>query len=230
MGSPLPSVNCAIMGEDGTELPTGQTGEITVVGDSVMRGYYNNPEATATAIRDGRLWTGDLGFMDEDGFLTVVGRERALLVSESGAKYSPESIEEAVMAGTGLIEQTMAWCLYRKNACAIVSLDIARTKAFIDGKGIKTAEQLCHALQDEFYRFRKMKEGQPIQDKWIPIAFQIIGGQFGEQDGTINSTLKLVRRKVEEIYGELIEYSYTDEGSTTVNPKNIATLKALFGL
>ena len=230
MGSPLPSISCAIMGEDGTELPTGQVGEITITGDSVMGGYFKNPEATSTAIRNGRLWTGDLGFMDEDGFLTVVGRERALLVSESGVKCSPEIIEEAVMAGTGLIEQAMAWCLYRKNACAIVSLDIARTKALIDEKSIKTAEQLCHALQDEFYHFRKAGEGQPLQDKWIPITFQIIGGQFDEQDGTINSTLKLVRRKVEEIYGELIEYSYTDEGSTTVNPKNIATLKALFDL
>ena len=230
MGGLLPSVGCAIMGENGKELPTGQVGEITIVGDSVMKGYYNNPEATAIALREGRLWTGDLGSMDVDGFLTVVGRERALLVSESGAKYSPEIIEEAVMAGTELVGQAMAWCLYRKNACAIVSLDIERTKAFIDEKGMKTAEQLCRALQDEFYRFRKTGEGQPIQDRWIPIAFQIIGGQFGEQDGTINSTLKLVRRKVEEIYGELIEYSYTDEGSTTVNPRNIATLETLFGL
>jgi len=230
MGSLLPSINCAIMGEDGTELPTGQTGEITVTGDSVMMGYYENPEATASALRDGRLWTGDLGFMDKDGFLTVVGRERALLISESGVKCSPEIIEEAILAGTGLIEQAMAWCLYRKHACAIVSLDIARTKAFIDRKGIRTAEQLCRALQNEFYRFRNGGKDQPIQERWIPIAFQIVGRQFGEQDGTINSTMKLVRRKVEELYGDLIEYSYTDEGSTTVNPRNIATLEALFGL
>lgn len=230
MGCILPSVSCAIMGEDGTELPTGQVGEITITGDSVMMGYYENPEATASALRDGRLWTGDLGLMDKDGFLTVVGRERALLVSESGVKCSPEIIEEAVMAGTDLIEHAMAWCLYRKNACAIVSLDIARTKAFIDEKRIHTAEQLCRVLQNEFYRFRSEGKGQPVQDKWIPKTFQIVGRQLGEHDGTINSTLKLVRRKVEELYGDLIEYSYTDEGSTTVNPRNIATLETLFGL
>ncbi len=230
MGCLLPSVSCSIMGEDGRELPSGQIGEITVVGDSVMMGYYRNPEATAISLREGRLWTGDLGFMDEDGFLTVVGRERSLLISESGNKYSPETIEEAVMAGTDLVGQAVVWCLYRKNTCALVSLDIARTKAFIDEKGIKTAEELCRALQDEFYRFRKGGRGQPVQDKWVPLTFQIIGGKFEEKDGTINSTMKLVRRKVEEKYGELIEYSYTDEGSTTFNPKNIATLKALFGL
>jgi len=230
MGIIMPSVKCAILDRNGNEVPTGQVGEITVTGDSVMKGYYKNPEATAQVLRDGRLWTGDLGFMDEDGFINVTGRVNALLVSESGNKYSPETIEDAVMGSTGVIEQMMAWCLYKKYPCALVSLDIARTKALIAEKRIKTAEVLCQVLQDEFYRFND-KGGAPlIQPSWVPVTFQIVDRQFSEEDGTINSTMKLVRRKVESEYRYLIDYSYEHEGSTTVNPRNIATLKKLFNL
>ena len=230
MGIIMPSVKCAILDKNGNEVSTGQVGEITVTGDSVMKGYYKNPEATALVLRDGRLWTGDLGFMDEDGFITVTGRVHALLVSESGNKYSPETIEDAVMGSTGVIEQMMAWCLYKKYPCALVSLDMARTKALIAEKRIKTAEALCQTLQDEFYRFTNKSGAALIQASWVPVTFQIVDRPFSEEDGTINSTMKLVRRKVESEYRYLIDYSYENEGSKTVNPRNIATLKKLFNL
>ena len=230
MGRLFPSVRCAIMDEDGRELPSGQVGEITVTGDNVMKGYYRNPEATAVALRDGRLWTGDLGFMDKDGFLIVVGRKHALLVSESGEKYSPETIEEAIAASTGVIEQVMAWCVYKKHPCVLVTLDVARIKTLIAKKHIGNAETLCRALQEEFFRFKSNPGVQPIQANWVPMTFQIIGRQFSEKDGTINSVMKLVRHRVEAEYRELIDYSYTKEGSTTMNPKNIGTLASLFDL
>lgn len=230
MGIIMPSVKCAILDKNGNEVPTGQVGEITVTGDSVMKGYYKNPEATALVLRDGRLWTGDLGFMDEEGFITVTGRVHALLVSESGNKYSPETIEDAVMGSTGVIEQMMAWCLYKKYPCALVSLDMARTKALIAEKRVKTAEALCQALQEEFYRFKNKSGASLIQASWVPVTFQIVDRPFSEEDGTINSTMKLVRRKVESEYRYLIDYSYENEGSKTVNPRNIATLRKLFNL
>jgi len=230
VGILLPSVACVIMDEKGNELLPGQAGEITVSGDSVMKGYYKNPEATAEVLKSGRLWTGDLGYMDEDGFLVIVGRKRALLISEGGEKYSPEVIEDAVMASTTVVEQAMAWCVYKKHTCALVTLDVARTKALIAEKHIETAEALCRTLQEEFYRFKNCKDAQAVQSSWVPITFQIIGKQLSEQDGTINSTMKLVRHKVEAEYKELIDYSYTREGSTTINPKNIETLKMLFNM
>ncbi|HWP68628.1 MAG TPA: AMP-binding protein [Rectinemataceae bacterium] len=230
VGILLPSVTSAIVDEDGTELPTGRIGEITVAGDSVMKGYYKNQEATADVIKNGRLWTGDLGYMDEDGFLVVVGRKRALLIAESGEKYSPETIEDAVMTSTNVVEQVMVWCVYKKHPCALVTLDVPRIKTIIAEKRITTAEALCKVLQDEFYRFMNGSSPQSIQSNWVPITFQIIGKQLNEQDGMINSTLKLVRHKVEAEYRELIDYSYTKEGSTTLNPRNIETLTSLFGL
>ena len=122
----------------------------------------------------------------------------------------------------------MTWCLYSKHPCALVTLDMVKTKALISEKRISTAEELCRALQDEFFRFKTSPGPKRVQAKWVPITFQIVKGQFSEQDGTINSTMKLVRRKVEERYKELIDYSYSSEGSTTVNPRNISTLKELF--
>jgi len=230
VGRPMPSVGCRILDEGGRELPAGETGEICVSGESVMKGYYRNPEATAAALKDGSLLTGDIGFIDEDGFLTVLGRRHALLISDSGNKYSPETIEEAVMMSTGFVEHVMAWCLYKKHPCALVALDIAKTKALIAERHITSAEVLCGLLREEFYRFRDSRTARPVEASWVPISFQIIGGQLGDGDGTINSTLKLVRHRVEAEYRELIDYSYTNEGSRTVNPRNIATLKRLFGL
>lgn len=230
VGRPVPSVLCSVLDEEGAELPADRIGEIAVAGDSVMMGYYKNPEATADALREGRLLTGDIGFIDKDGFLTVVGRKRALLVSEAGEKYSPETIEEAVMVSAGVVEQVMAWCLYKKYSCALVALDLEKTKALIEEKGTRSAEVLCRALQEEFYRFKTNPKARPVQAAWVPVTFQILGKALGEEDGTINSTMKLVRHRVEAEYRDLIDYSYTNEGSTTVNPRNIATLREMFKL
>lgn len=223
-----PSVECAIMDDNGLEVPRGQLGEITIVGENVMKGYYKNPGETACVVREGRLWTGDLGYFDEDGFLVVVGRKRALLIAEDGEKYSPEEIEEAVTMSTDVIDQIMVWCIYKKYPCALVTLDIAKVEKLIKVRNIKSHELLCKILQNEFYRFKNDQSGKTVRKAWVPAAFQIVPEPFGENDGTINSTLKLVRHKVETVHKALIDYSYTREGSSTVNPKNIRTLQSLF--
>jgi len=225
-----PSLKCMIMLPDGTEAPRGTTGEIVIVGENVMKGYYKNPEASAQALRNGQLWTGDLGFMDNDDFLVVVGREKALLIAEDGEKYSPEEIEEAITTSTDLVDQIMVWCDHKKNSCALVTLDTVKIERLIKEKGIRSAEELCKILQDEFFAFKSDPKAKKVQGVWIPAAFQIVPEAFGEKDGTVNSTMKIVRFKVSQVHKDLLDYSYTKEGSTTVNPKNIATLKTLFKL
>ena len=101
-GKVLGNITCKICDENGKELPKGEKGEIVIKGDNVMKGYYKNPEATAETLKDGWLYTGDLGFFDKDDFLVVVGREKALLISEDGEKYSPEEIEEAIVNSSSL--------------------------------------------------------------------------------------------------------------------------------
>ncbi len=83
-------------GSDGRALPAGETGEVLVRGDAVMAGYWRNPEATAQALRDGWLWTGDLGALDEDGFLTLKDRSKDVVIS-GGSNIYPREVEEVLL-------------------------------------------------------------------------------------------------------------------------------------
>jgi long-chain acyl-CoA synthetase len=225
-----PSVSCKVMDENGVEVQQGTMGHITITGENVMLGYYRNPEATAEVLRDGRLWTGDLGSMDEDGFLAVIGRAKALLIREDGEKYSPEEIEEAITMSTDVFDQIMVWCDHRKYTMALVTLDEVKVKNLIAKRSIHSAEALLAILVDEFYRFKNDPKAKKVQSTWIPSVFQIVEEPFSEQNGTINSTMKLVRHKVSEVYKEYIEYSYLPEGSSTMNKKNLSLIARRFSL
>ena len=87
----------------GRDLPPGEIGEVLVRGDSVMTGYWNNPEATAAAIRDGWLFTGDMGALDEDGYLTLKDRSKDLIIS-GGSNIYPREVEEALLTAPGVLE------------------------------------------------------------------------------------------------------------------------------
>jgi len=89
-------VEVRVVDADGRGLPPGATGEIVVRGDSVMTGYWRNPEATAQALRDGWLWTGDLGALDGDGFLTLKDRSKDVIIS-GGSNIYPREVEEVLL-------------------------------------------------------------------------------------------------------------------------------------
>lgn len=100
----LNSVGCAqsvvavaIFDENGQELPRGQAGEIVVRGRTVMKGYWQNPEATQKTVRDGWLWTGDVGLMDEDGYVTMQDRSKDMIIS-GGSNIYPREVEEVLLS------------------------------------------------------------------------------------------------------------------------------------
>ena len=93
----------------GNALPNFKKGEIVIKGENVMAGYYKNEKATAETIVDGWLHTGDMGYMDNDGFLYVVGRFKSLLISSDGEKYSPEGIEESLADNSHFIDQVVLY-------------------------------------------------------------------------------------------------------------------------
>ena len=97
------TVEVRIADEAGRMLPSGTSGEILVRGDQVMRGYWRNPEATAQALRDGWLWTGDVGVLDDDGFLTLKDRSKDVIIS-GGSNIYPREIEEVLMRHPGVAE------------------------------------------------------------------------------------------------------------------------------
>jgi long-chain acyl-CoA synthetase len=229
-GVVAPSVECTIRRPDGSICGVGETGEIVIRGGNVMKGYYKNPEASAQALRDGWLWSGDLAYYDADGFLVVVGREKALLIAEDGEKYSPEDIEEAITFSTEVIDQIMAYCDHRKYTTAFVTLDESKVKRLIKEKGITVATDLLEALKAEFYRFRSDPQAKKVQNTWIPAAFQIMPESWTDRNGTVNSTMKIVRHKIVQVYKDLVDYAYTPEGSKTENPRNLETLRKMFKL
>lgn len=103
VGKPLPGVQVKIVNEAGQEQPRGQLGEIVVKGPNVMLGYYNMPEQTAEIIKDGWLYTGDLGYIDEDGFLYVVERKKDLII-RGGFNILPGDIEQTLMRHPAVLE------------------------------------------------------------------------------------------------------------------------------
>jgi len=222
------SIECRLLKKDGTEAATGETGEIVIRGGSVMKGYFRNPAASAAALRDGWLYTGDLAYRDTDGFLVVVGREKALLIAEDGEKYSPEEIEEAVACSTDVTDQVMAYCDHRKHTIALVSLDTAKVERLMKTRDITRAETLAAALKEELYRFKCDPRARKVQSTWIPAVYQIVPEAFSEKDGTVNSTMKMVRHRIAEVHADLIEYAYSKDGSVFENPRNLETLRALF--
>jgi long-chain acyl-CoA synthetase len=96
-------VRIRVAGADGQPLPAGEVGEVLIQGDSVMAGYWQNPEATAAALRDGWLWTGDMGALDADGFLTLKDRSKDLIIS-GGSNIYPREVEEVLLTAPGVGE------------------------------------------------------------------------------------------------------------------------------
>ncbi len=224
------SIECRLVKADGSPAGVNETGEIVIRGGNVMKGYFTNPDASARALRDGWLYTGDLARWDPDGFLVVVGREKALLITEDGEKYSPEEIEEAIGFSTDVIDQVMAYCDHRKYTIALVSLDTGKVERLIRSRNVPSAMALLQILKDELYRFKTDPKAKKVQAAWVPSVFQFIPEPFSEKNGTVNSTMKLVRHRITEVHSDLIEYAYTKEGSLMENPRNLAVLADLFKL
>jgi long-chain acyl-CoA synthetase len=102
-GQPIPGVGVRILGEDGRPLPEGEVGEVVVRGPTVMQGYWNKPEQTASVLREGEYWSGDLGYMDDEGYLFLVDRSKDMIVSGGENVYSTE-VEEVLYRYPGVLE------------------------------------------------------------------------------------------------------------------------------
>ncbi|GAB1484199.1 hypothetical protein MASR2M78_30160 [Treponema sp.] len=214
------------MKDDVTECVQGEIGQIVTKGDSVMKGYFKNPEASAETLRGGRLWSGDLGYIDADGFLVVTGREKALLIAADGEKYSPEAIEEAVINTSTFVNQIMAYNEQRKFTSALVTINAEAVKAALKGR-TAAADEIINLIKDDLLAFTSHPEYQAIQAQWRPSSFAIIADAFDEKDGLINSTMKLVRHKVREMYADRIEEIYVSGSADPLTKGNREAIKAL---
>lgn len=221
-----------ICDDNGNKLPNYQKGEIIIKGENVMAGYFKNPESTAETVKDGWLHTGDMGYMDNDGFLYVLGRFKSLLIGSDGEKYSPEGIEEALVENSEYIEQVI---LHNNQSPYTVALLVPNKEAL--KRTIKNKHphfewdqpEAKHAaleiLQHELNQYKNGgRFADMFPDRWLPSATAVLPEAFTEQNGLVNSTMKVIRRKVEEHYANRIDKLYTSEGKNIINNDNINSL------
>ena len=221
-----------ICNSEGTELPNYEKGEIVIKGENVMAGYFKNEKATAETVIDGWLHTGDMGYMDNDGFLYVVGRFKSLLISSDGEKYSPEGIEESLADNSHFIDQVVLYNNQNPYTTALIVPNKEALKRYVQRKKpqldwtSKEAKVLAlNKLQREINEYRKGGKQEGIfPERWLPAAVAVIGEPFSEQNGLVNSTMKIMRGKVEERYAARIESLYSPGAKSIENQENIDAL------
>lgn len=215
---------------DGKELPNYEKGEIVIRGENVMAGYYKNEKATAETIRDGWLYTGDMGYMDDDGFLYVVGRFKSLLISGDGEKYSPEGIEESLADNSKLIDQVILYNNQNPYTVALIvpNKELLKQLVIKDGLDLDTEEGKAAALRKLQEEVDAYKAGGrfagTFPERWLPAAIAVLPEPFTEQNGMVNSTMKIVRGKVEKHYEDRIQKLYENGAKEIVNVDNLAAL------
>ena len=227
-GKVIQPLEIKILDDEGREMPTGVKGEIVIKGENVMAGYWKNPSATAETVKDGWLYTGDMGYMAEDGFLYVLGRFKSLLISADGEKYSPEGMEEAIVDKSPYIDQIIIYNNQSPYTGAIVVPNRDALCRTLTEQNVTAAERATVAAEIIGAEIEKYRTGgvygEEFPDRWLPAALAIVDEAFTEQNGLVNSTMKIVRGKVEEYYKDRIDYMYTPEGKMLKNEKNISSL------
>ena len=220
-----------ICDDDGNEVPHGQKGEIVIKGENVMAGYWKNPESTAKTVVDGWLHTGDMGYVTDKhpGYLWVVGRFKSLLISADGEKYSPEGFEDSLTDGSKYIEQVILHNNQDPYTIVLIVPNKDALKEYVKAQGIDPTTEagkkaMLQKIQDEVNEYRNGKFADMFPEQWLPKAIAVLPEAFTEQNHLVNSTMKIVRGKVEEFYADRIEYAYTTEGKDLMNKKNIASL------
>ena len=143
-------VQVRVADAQGQSVAVGEIGEVLVRGDTVMAGYWRNPEATAAAVRDGWLWTGDVGTLDRDGFLTLKDRSKDLLIS-GGSNIYPREVEEVLLTAPGVAEVAVVGAPDPEWGEIVVAFVVAQP-----GQGLDEATLDAYCLE-RIARFKRPK-------------------------------------------------------------------------
>ena len=227
------NMDLKICDDDGNELPKGQKGEIIIRGGNVMYGYWKNETATKETIKDGWLYTGDMGYMSQDGFLYVLGRFKSLLIADDGEKFSPEGIEEAMSEQSKYIDQCMLYNNQKAYTVALVVPNQHALKLYLEEKNL-TADSdegvraVINLIENEVFEYRTNgKYVSMFPQRWLPVAIGILEEGFTEDNGLMNSTMKIVRAKIMDKYQDLIDYLYTPDAKAVTNERNVEQVEKM---
>ena len=229
-GKVVQPMEIKILDADGVEQPFGVKGEICIKGENVMAGYWKNPKSTADTVVDGWLHTGDMGYMHDAEMLYVVGRFKSLLIAADGEKYSPEGIEENLVENSKYIDGAIMHNSQDPYTIALVTPNKEALKAYVKELGLDPSTdeakvKMLEKIQDEVNCYRKGgRLYGAFPERWLPAAVCVLPEPWTEQNHFLNSSMKVVRGRVEEAYKAHMEYAYTPEGKQVVNKMNMASL------
>ncbi|MDT3398735.1 AMP-dependent synthetase/ligase [Streptomyces sp. B1866] len=194
----------------GTTVHIADDGEVWLRGPQIFSGYLNDPKATDAVLRDGWLATGDLGTLDEDGYLTITGRKKEALVTSSGKTVWPAALEERVRAHP-LVAQCIVVGNDRPFVAALVTLDPEAVSHWLTmrGKPAMSPSQLVRDPDLETEVRRAVVAANTLVSQAESIrTFRILAAQFSEDHGLLTPSLKLKRKAIEQAYAGEIEALY----------------------
>ncbi len=201
VGQPVPGVTVHLADD----------GEIWLKGDNVFGGYLNNPKATDETLHDGWLATGDLGALDEDGYLTITGRKKEILVTSGGKSVSPGLLEERVRDHP-LVNQCIVVGNDRPYVAALITLDQEAVEHWLTmrNKPRMSPADLVHDADLETEVRRAVVAANTLVSQAESIrTFRILAQPFTEEHGLLTPSLKLKRKAIENAYGTEVEALYT---------------------
>ncbi|MEV0966234.1 AMP-dependent synthetase/ligase [Streptomyces sp. NPDC049910] len=200
VGQPIP----------GTTVHIAEDGEVWLRGPQVFSGYLNDPEATAAVLRDGWLATGDLGALDEDGYLTITGRKKEVLVTSGGKTVSPIGLEERVRAHP-LVAQCLVVGNDRPYIAALVTVDQEAVEHWLmmrDRPPMKPVDLVRDPDLEREIRRAVVAANTLVSQAESIRTFRILAHPFSEEHGLLTPSLKLKRKAIETAYASEVEALY----------------------
>jgi long-chain acyl-CoA synthetase len=205
VGTPMP----------GTEITIAADGEVLVKGPGVMRGYHGLPEVTAETLdAEGRLHTGDIGELDQDGFLRITDRKKDLIKTSGGKYVAPQPIEIAFPVLCGLASQFMVHGDGRNYVTALVTLDPDALAQWAETNNVAERDPAALARREDVRAVvaAAVKELNSGLNRWETIKdFRILERDLTVEDGELTPSLKLKRRVVEKRYRDVLDEMYTGD-------------------
>ncbi|RGQ71073.1 long-chain fatty acid--CoA ligase [Bifidobacterium longum] len=185
-----------------------EDGELVVKGPLVCKGYHNNPGVTAQQITDGWLHTGDLGDISEDGFISITGRKKDLIITAGGKNVSPGLLEASVMTSP-VVNQCLVIGDKKPFVAALVTLDLADANNWLESQGVKPEPDLASLAKNAIVH-AEVERAVNAANEGVSRAesirkFEILPDEFTEANGMLTPSLKTRRAQIVEHYRELID-------------------------
>ena len=185
-----------------------EDGELVVKGPLVCKGYHNNPEVTTQQITDGWLHTGDLGDISEDGFISITGRKKDLIITAGGKNVSPGPLEASVMTSP-VVNQCLVIGDKKPFVAALVTLDLADANKWLESQGAKPEPDLASLAKNAIVH-AEVERAVNAANEGVSRAesirkFEILPDEFTEANGMLTPSLKTRRAQIVEHYRELID-------------------------